>query len=357
MCRIHSETCHLNTRTSAKTHDCPVHGGRHTRRRQRHFPRSCTSLAYFFTLASLMSGVLAFPRTSKLSSFLFHIRPLHVCTPQNFKYLETLASPDSIVASWDPFPTKPIATTSWERLFDLQLPEGRCIGLVLSDVDPSHADALTPEGIAHAKHWIHDMLHPQEVSFGVAQPSHHARTSFFLGRLAMREALRLERHTSKSISILKDEHGRPTVPNGYLGSISHKGATGVALIATTTEEHLATGIGIDIEQTFSGRRSIAPRVLTEREQGELGRIDGVTADEEVLLRFSMKESLYKAMHPLICQYVGFQEAEVTPHVDGTATVVWNLKSGAHTRFGVVTTHWRRLGEYFLTSASVTLNEK
>jgi 4'-phosphopantetheinyl transferase EntD len=73
--------------------------------------------------------------------------------------------------------------------------------------------------------------------------------------------------------------------------------------------------------------------------------------------FSMKESLYKAMHPLICQYVGFQEAEVTPHVDGTATVVWNLKSGAHTRFGVVTTHWRRLGEYFLTSASVTLNEK
>jgi len=181
-------------------------------------------------------------RTSKLSSFLFHIRPLHVCTPQNFKYLETLASPDSIVASWDPFPTKPIATTSWERLFDLQLPEGRCIGLVLSDVDPSHADALTPEGIAHAKHWIHDMLHPQEVSFGVAQPSHHARTSFILGRLAMREALRLERHTSKSISILKDEHGRPTVPNGYLGSISHKGATGVALIATTTEEHLATGI-------------------------------------------------------------------------------------------------------------------
>ena len=242
MCRIHSETCHLNTRTSAKTHDCPVHGGRHTRRRQRHFPRSCTSLAYFFTLASLMSGVLAFPRTSKLSSFLFHIRPLHVCTPQNFKYLETLASPDSIVASWAPFPTKPIATTSWERLFDLQLPEGRCIGLLLSDVDPSHADALTPEGIAHAKHWIHDMLHPQEVSFGVAQPSHHARTSFFLGRLAMREALRLERHTSKSISILKDEHGRPTVPNGYLGSISHKGATGVALIATTTEEHLATGI-------------------------------------------------------------------------------------------------------------------
>jgi 4'-phosphopantetheinyl transferase EntD len=74
--------------------------------------------------------------------------------------------------------------------------------------------------------------------------------------------------------------------------------------------------------------------------------------------FSLKESLYKAMHPLICQYVGFQEAEVTPHADGTATVVWNLKSGAHEQFGTVTAHWRRFldGEYFLTSAKVTKRE-
>lgn len=175
-------------------------------------------------------------------------------------------------------------TQAWERLFDVQLPEGRCIGMRLSDAaDP--CQELTPEGVAHTEHWIHNMLHPQEISFGVAQPSQHARTSFFLGRLAMREALRLHQHTTNGMSILKDEHGRPTVPNGFLGSISHKGTTGVALVATTDDERLITGIGIDIEQTFSGRRSIAPRVLTEREQRELGRIDGVTAEEEVLLRF------------------------------------------------------------------------
>jgi len=74
----------------------------------------------------------------------------------------------------------------------------------------------------------------------------------------------------------------------------------------------------------------------------------------VLLRFSLKEAFYKAIHPLICQYVGFQEAEVTPHPDGTATVKWNLKSGAHKRFQSVSGHWRRIDEFFLSSACVTL---
>ena len=64
------------------------------------------------------------------------------------------------------------------------------------------------------------------------------------------------------------------------------------------------------------------------------------------------------MHPLICQFVGFQEAEVTPYENGTASVNLNLKNGAHEMISMedTTAHWRRLeeGDYFLTSASVTL---
>ena len=67
----------------------------------------------------------------------------------------------------------------------------------------------------------------------------------------------------------------------------------------------------------------------------------------------MKESVYKAMHPLINQRVGFQEAEITPHNDGTASVTLNIKSGAHTRLRSVKAHWRRVShDYFLTSSSV-----
>ncbi len=68
--------------------------------------------------------------------------------------------------------------------------------------------------------------------------------------------------------------------------------------------------------------------------------------------------MYKAMHPLICQFVGFQEAEIKPHEDGTATVFLNLKSGKHKRFKKVEAHWRRVsGEFFLTSSRVVLKDE
>ena len=61
------------------------------------------------------------------------------------------------------------------------------------------------------------------------------------------------------------------------------------------------------------------------------------------------------MHPLISQRVSFQEAEITPHIDGTATIILNLKSGAHKKLDSLGAHWRRIGkEFFLTSARVSL---
>lgn len=75
-----------------------------------------------------------------------------------------------------------------------------------------------------------------------------------------------------------------------------------------------------------------------------------------MLRFSGKESLYKAIHPLICQWVGLHEAEMRPLSDGSFDVTWNLESGAHLRLADVTAHWRRQGEFFLTSGSAKLKE-
>lgn len=69
---------------------------------------------------------------------------------------------------------------------------------------------------------------------------------------------------------------------------------------------------------------------------------------------SLKESIYKAAHPLLCQYVGFQEAEVTPYADGTASCSWLLGSKADSALANLQAHWRRLEgqDFFLTSASV-----
>jgi len=292
----------------------------------------------------------------------------------------------------------------FETIFTLDLPEGKCVGLRINNPEihqlPEASLSLHPTQIQNnSNHWIKQILHPHEVEYGIELPSNTARLTFFIGRLAMRTALTLISNnyrtntpiTSNSNgnntilvvegedrifgefvqlppvstldhSILKDSHGRPQVPKGFIGSISHKKTTGVALISDIEENDKSItsqriGIGVDIEQTFSRRRSIATKILTQNELNNLGRLRGITRDEEVLLRFSLKECVYKAMHPLISQWVGFQDAEVQPHDNGTATVTLNLKSGAHEKFEKVQAHWRRIdGEYFLTSSSVQLKD-
>lgn len=78
---------------------------------------------------------------------------------------------------------------------------------------------------------------------------------------------------------------------------------------------------------------------------------------KLLLHFSMnslKEAIYKAANPLLCQYVAFKEAEVTPHADGTATCEWYLESRADKKIERLTAHWRKMEDrgFFLTSARV-----
>ncbi len=75
-----------------------------------------------------------------------------------------------------------------------------------------------------------------------------------------------------------------------------------------------------------------------------------------MLRFSIKESLYKAIHPLLCrpQYVGFQEAQVQPLADGSAAVTLQLKDNLQADIDRVTAHWQKLGDFFITTASIQL---
>jgi phosphopantetheine--protein transferase-like protein len=269
-------------------------------------------------------------QVSRIASF-----PSSIAAPRNQLFLTgPLRTVTSLATSFTH------STKYTKTLFDLQLPEGRCIGLQLAEDETE----MALEGWSNASHWIHECLHPDEVKYGQQQTA-AVRKSFLLGRMALRLA------SGNNQPCLKDRHGRPTLPQSHMGSISHKGNLGVALIAPSCPR---TSIGVDIELCESKRRSIAPKVLTEREIRSLGQLEGLSMEEEVLLRFSLKEAIYKAAHPLINQYVSFQEAEVTPVDDGTATCVWNLKSGAHTKLATATAHWRKVDKYFLSSACCTL---
>lgn len=152
-----------------------------------------------------------------------------------------------------------------QTLFDLQVPEGRCVGIQLTE-------QLTVNDLSQSTHWMHQCLHPDEIAYGMAQASDNNRLSFLLGRLALREAL----GSSCTDCILKDGHGRPKLPVGYLGSISHKNDTAVALVAVdgySSPKIPTLGVGVDLEVADPNRSRVAKKVLTPLELDLLGAVE------------------------------------------------------------------------------------
>lgn len=193
---------------------------------------------------------------------------------------------------------------------------------------------------------IHDFNY-EEVMFGkLKEHSNKSRWSKFLGgRVALRRALKYLQIDAPPI--LKDDWGAPTLPFHIAGSISHKDnfAVGVA------REDKDGRIGVDLEHTFNKAAStLWRRVLTPAEQSRLGNLTGTTLEEEVLLRFSYKEAVYKAIHPFLKRSVDFSEVEVDPLQDGTAKINFLLKSGEQFQY---MSSWQRYREkYWLTCVYV-----
>lgn len=222
--------------------------------------------------------------------------------------------------------------TTFEKIFDIQVPEGQCVGIRLPNLPEEHPDSLHPVNILRinnstesslfrdrslyhpqysptiakmmqqqpppftSSHWLYQYLHLDEIQYGLTLRG-AAQTSFYMGRMALREALvsstrhaidtsgsTITTRTSSAVtnaSILKDEHGRPQLPDGWLGSISHKRQVGVALAVhsnvntnmhCTTKFVLRKGVGVDIEETTPKTHiNIARKVLTINEQHQLGR--------------------------------------------------------------------------------------
>lgn len=401
-------------------------GSRPNSRPPRHHNKSRSRVVIGLgALASTWTGALALqypqmsfvvPRRTPVGYFQRTVRrrsPRLYSTPPTNQFGTSI---DSNTSSIKTNTNKPVALESsfpsekyWQRAFAFDVPEGLCVGVQLNELSLSDPASLSSRNVDFdPDHWIRQLIHPKEVEYGIELKGDKIRKSFFAGRIAMRYALAaasscyvngikemvlkqeicdlpsdemttasssdeeicLPRVSMDEPCILKDSYGRPMVPPGFLGSISHKENIGVALVAKDTDRNrndgsvdntttITKGVGIDIEKIPKGESNVERKVLTPNERENLGNIEGISRAEEVLLRFSLKESVYKAMHPLINQYVGFQEAEITPNPDGTAHVQLNLKSGKHENFGEITANWRFIlgRQYFLSSSSVTLKDR
>lgn len=139
------------------------------------------------------------------------------------------------------------------------------------------------------------------------------RTNYLAGRLALMEALRHAGAAPHPIG--QSARGAPIVPLGFSGSVSHKRlrrAEGPSVVAAALVAKVEPGqvtVGVDLETKAPARPDIASRILTAIEQR--GLVGGEVDWPRVLASFSVKESIYKAVDPLLQRYVAFSEAELT----------------------------------------------
>lgn len=206
------------------------------------------------------------------------------------------------------------------RLLELEL--GRAAIVRFDDSDLPHALAqLLPDEQTAA------------LALGQRRQIEHA-----FGRVAMRTLV------PDAPSIGATDRGGPQLPAGLSGSISHKPNVAVAVVAPSQAGH----VGIDLEVAAGRRIDIAPRILTPRERDML---PDPTRERErgraVMLRFAIKEAIYKAIDPIVRRYVGFTEVELDVLEDGRAlvTAVDPLRLTMP-----IEAHWRELDGYWLATA-------
>lgn len=147
------------------------------------------------------------------------------------------------------------------------------------------------------------------------------RVEWIGGRLAARAA-------AKTIGtdlgpLLSDSFGAPTAPPALTISIAHKEGLAIALVAR--RKHGV--VGVDLEFLGRDRREIAPKILVEAEQHEIAALDEHRQWTAILIRFAIKEAIYKALAPRLQRYIGFDEACISDVANGGATIHLQLKPG------------------------------
>jgi len=200
---------------------------------------------------------------------------------------------------------------------DIHTPHGRCVLVTLDDDELDDALAALPE---------------EEQRLATAL-SAVRRRELITGRTALHLAA-----NDFATPFLASPRGAPALPGGWVGSISHKGATAAAIVARGD-----TGwVGLDLERAAPPRLDIARRILTEREQQALP-----DRGRSVTLRFAIKEAIYKAVDPIVGRYVGFVEVELEVASDGHCEVSSKLPAE-------IDATWREHGDYWIATARATM---
>lgn len=145
------------------------------------------------------------------------------------------------------------------------------------------------------------------------------QAEYLAGRLCARAAL-LASGAGTYVPGTDDERA-PIWPPGFCGSITHGDGWAAAIVARSSQWR---GLGLDVESRLETQRAqrLAAEILTP---SELTRLDPEQLALQVTLTFSLKESLFKALYPLVRTRFYFEHAEL---------VSWS--AGGHARLRLLT---------------------
>ena len=226
-------------------------------------------------------------------------------------------------------------------LFKYNLDHGICIGIELpkepTDIPSSILNILHEDERNHAK-----SLSPL------------VKKSWIGGRLALRHALS-ELNIKYNYPILKNKRGAPITPDFFKTSISHKNTIAIALVNNNNNN---CQIGVDIEEIKRTKDDISRLILTDKETGMLSDIDPNDRWFEILLRFSAKEAIYKALDPFVHRFVDFKEVSVTPYENGSFRTDLSLKdmnSEQNKLKYSIDGKWMKTKEFIITSVCLKNN--
>lgn len=157
------------------------------------------------------------------------------------------------------------------------------------------------------------------------------RKEFILGRIcASRAYYEVERENL--LELISNEDRSPAWPSSVVGSISHSKEWVGAAVAKASD---LIGLGIDFETIGRAKPEISSHIKTEE---DLKNHPDLSEEELLTLIFSSKESLYKALHPIIKKFFGFQDAAVKEINVENGSFVIVLLTDLSDNFGPKTRH-------------------
>lgn len=146
------------------------------------------------------------------------------------------------------------------------------------------------------------------------------KSEFVAGRYLAGKALKVLGADQTTVGI--GANREPLWPSRFIGSISHTKGFAICAVANSNDE---TIVGLDVENYIEEKtaRNIADSILIKPEYEFVNTIANPNAAVLTLI-FSAKESLFKALHPEVGHYFGFEAAQTKTIDFESGTIVLEL---------------------------------